>query len=97
MTRYAKFIHAALLILVLQLGLAHAAQHDLHDFNASGIAIEHDESDCLQGDTPQAKLALPPLPMQFARAENQAAQAVITRHTKRLYQKASPRAPPFSL
>jgi hypothetical protein len=85
------------LVLVLQMGFAHAVQHDLHEFNPSGITIEHDESDCLLGDTPQAKSALPPLPMQFARAKNRASQAVITHHAKRLYKKASPRAPPFSL
>lgn len=97
MLKQTKILSVGLLVLILQMGLAHAVQHDLHDFNPSAITIEHDESDCLQGDTPHAKSALPPLPMQFARSDNQASQAVITRHTKRLYKKASPRAPPFSL
>jgi len=92
-----KILPVGLLVLVLQMGLAHAVQHDLHDFNPSNISIEHDESDCLQGDTPHAKSALPFLGFSFARAENQTSQAVITRHTKRLYKKASPRAPPAFL
>jgi hypothetical protein len=92
-----KKLSVGLLVLILQMGLAHGVQHDLHDFNPSNITIEHGESDCLQGDTPQAKSALPLLPMQFARSDNQASRAVITCHSKRLYKKASPRAPPFSL
>jgi hypothetical protein len=97
MLRHARFLSVGLLVLVLQMGLAHAVQHDLHDFNASNISIEHDESDCLQSDTPHAKSALPPMGLSFARLQNKASQAIITRHAKRLYSQASPRAPPFSL
>ncbi|MCH1542202.1 MAG: hypothetical protein L7U45_04000 [Alphaproteobacteria bacterium] len=97
MLGHGRILSVGLLVLILQMGLAHAVQHDLHDFNPSNITIEHDESDCLQGDTPQAKSALPQFGFSFARAENRASQAIVTRHTKRLYKKASPRAPPFSL
>ena len=44
-------------MLILQMGFAHAVQHDLHDFNPTALTIEHDDGDCLLVDTPQAKSA----------------------------------------
>lgn len=85
------------MMLVLQMGLAHAVQHDLHDFDPSALTIEHDESDCLLADTPHAKADVPPAGFQFMLAENQRAQNIVTRHALRHYPKHSPRAPPFYL
>ena len=94
---YSRKLIFGAMMLVLQMGLAHAVQHDLHDFDASALTIEHDESDCLLADTPQAKADVPPVSFQFMRAENQRAESIVARHALRHYSKASPRAPPFYL
>ena len=61
MLNHMRKLSVGLLMLILQMGFAHAVQHDLHDFNPTALTIEHDDSDCLLADTPQAKSALPAL------------------------------------
>jgi hypothetical protein len=86
----------ALLLLVLQLGMAHAMQHDLHAFDPSTLTQAHDEADCLLVDTPQAEADLPLMHAVFARPSPQqiAFRTILpTPHISN----ARPRAPPFSL
>ena len=90
-------LSAVLLVLILQMGFAHAVQHELHDFNPTALTIEHDDSDCLLADTPQAKSALPTLAPAFINSPQHALPPTATRHVKKTHSKASPRAPPFSL
>lgn len=87
---------AVLLVLILQMGFAHAVQHELHDFNPTALAIEHDDSDCLVADTPQAKSALPPLATAFIKSQQHDLPPTTKRHVKKTHSKATPRGPPNS-
>ncbi|MGB1551177.1 MAG: hypothetical protein ACPHDV_07090 [Parvibaculales bacterium] len=77
------------MMLTLQMGLAHAVQHDLHDFNPTALTIEHDDSDCLLADTPQAKSAVPTLAPAFAISLQHDLPLTSTRHVKKTHSKAS--------
>ena len=92
-----RILSVVLLVLILQMGFAHAVQHELHDFNPTALTIEHDDSDCLLADTPQAKSALPTLAPAFINSPQHDLHPTSTRHVKKTHSKASPRAPPFSL
>ena len=89
-------LSAVLLVLILQMGFAHAVQHELHDFNPTALTIEHDDSDCLLADTPQAKSALPTLARAFINSPQHDLPPTAARHVKKIHSKASPRAPPIS-
>ena len=97
MLNHMRILSVGLLMLTLQMGLAHAVQHDLHDFNPTALTIEHDDSDCLLADTPQAKSAVPTLAPAFAISPQHDLPPAFARHVKKTRSKASPRAPPFSL
>lgn len=86
-----------ILLLLLQMSLAHALQHDLHEFDPAALTIEHDNGDCLLADTPQAKLAMPVLASAFTISPQHDFSHTTARHVKKCHSKASPRAPPFSL
>jgi hypothetical protein len=86
-----------ILMLILQMGFSHAVQHDLHEFDPAALTIEHEESDCLLADTPQAKAALPTLAPAFTNSPQHDLSPASTRHVKKTHSKASPRAPPVSL
>jgi len=89
-------LSVGLLLLILQMGFAHAVQHELHDFNPTALAIEHDDTDCLVADTPQAKSALPPLATAFIKSPQHDLPPTTTRHVKKTHSKATPRGPPNS-
>ena len=89
-------LSVGLLVLILQMGFAHAVQHELHDFNPTALTIEHDDSDCLLVDTPQAKSALPTPAPAFINSPQHDLPPTSTRHVKKTHLKASPRAPPIS-
>ena len=89
-------LSVGLLVLILQMGFAHAMQHELHDFNPTALTIEHDDGDCLLADTPQAKSALPTLAPAFTISPQHDLPPTSTRHVKKTHSKASPRAPPIS-
>ena len=95
--KHMRKLSVGLLVLVLQMGFAHAVQHELHDFNPTALTIEHDDSDCLLADTPQAKSAVPTLAPAFAISPQHELPPAFARHVKKTHSKASPRAPPFSL
>ena len=96
MLNHMRILSVGLLMLTLQMGLAHAVQHDLHDFNPAALTIEHDDSDCLLADTPQAKSALPPLATAFIKSPQHDLPPTTTRHVKKTHSKATPRGPPNS-
>tara|TARA_B100002019_G_scaffold230009_1_gene203431 strand:+ start:45 stop:335 length:291 start_codon:yes stop_codon:yes gene_type:complete len=89
-------LSVGLLVLILQMGFAHAVQHELHDFNPTALTIEHDDGDCLLADTPQAKSAFPTLAPAFTISPQHDLPPTSTRHVKKTHSKASPRAPPIS-
>ncbi len=93
----AKILAIGFLLLVLQLGLAHTAQHDLHLSDLASQTIEHDDSDCLLADTPQAKSALPIINRSFTTQASHDVPPRLARHASTQYSKSSPRAPPVSL
>ena len=97
MQQHMRILSVGLLMLTLQMGLAHAVQHDLHDFNPTALTIEHEDSDCLLADTSQAKSALPTLAPAFTVSPQHDLTPTSTRHVKKTHSKARPRAPPFSL
>ena len=97
MIHHMRKLSVGLLMLILQMGFAHAVQHDLHEFNPTSLSIEHEESDCLLADTPQAKSALPTLIPAFTISPQHDLPPTATRHVKKIHSKASPRAPPIVL
>ena len=90
-------LSVGLLLLILQMGFAHAVQHELHDFNPKALAIEHDDTDCLVADTPQAKSALTALAHFFDKLPGHDVPPILSRHDITAHSKTLPRAPPFSL
>jgi len=90
-------LSVGLLVLILQMGFAHAVQHDLHDFNPTALTIEHDDGDCLLVDTPQAKSALTALAHFYTKLPGHDVPSTLSRHDTTTHSKALPRAPPFSL
>ena len=96
MLNHMRILSVVLLMLILQMGFAHAVQHELHDFNPTALTIEHDDSDCLLADTPQAKSAVPTLAPAFINSPQHDLPPTSTRHVKKTHSKASPRAPPIS-
>jgi hypothetical protein len=97
MTLQLRRLFAGLLMLILQMGFAHAVQHELHEFNPAALTIEHDESDCLLADMPHAKSALPSLAPAFTTQSRHDLPPTLSRHDTTTYSKAKPRAPPVSL
>ena len=91
-----RTLSVSLVILTLQMGLAHAVQHDLHEFNPTALIIEHDDSDCLLADTSQAKSALPTLGLAFTISPQHDLPPTTKRHVKKTHSKATPRGPPNS-
>ena len=97
MLNHIRILSVGLLMLTLQMGLAHAVQHDLHDFNPAALTIEHDDSDCLLADTPQAKSALPAITHFYNKLPGHDVPPTLSRHDTTTHSKARPRAPPFPL
>ena len=97
MIQHMRKLSIGILMLILQMGFAHAVQHDLHEFNPTALSVEHEESDCLLADTPQAKAALPSLAPAFTNSPQHDLPPTTKRHVKKTHSKASPRAPPISL
>ena len=89
-------ISVSLLVLLIQMGFAHAVQHELHDLNPAALTIEHDDSDCLLADTPQAKSAVLTFASVFTISPRHDLPSASARDVKKAYSKASPRAPPIS-
>ena len=92
-----RSLSVGFLMLTLQMGLAHAVQHDLHDFNPTALTLEHEEGDCLLADTPQAKSIVPTIDYSFASLLRHDVLPTLSRHDTTTPSKAKPRAPPVSL
>jgi len=100
MVNRARHLTVGFLMLVLQLGLAHAVQHDLHDFDPTHLHEQqqsHSEDNCLLADTPQAKSALPLFCVAPACQPQHDVPPTADRHSTKHYSKAAPRGPPASL
>tara|TARA_B100000963_G_scaffold67096_1_gene55154 strand:- start:2369 stop:2608 length:240 start_codon:yes stop_codon:yes gene_type:complete len=78
------------------MGFAHAVLHELHDLCPAALTIEHDDSDCLLADTPQAKSAVLTFASVFTISTRHGLPSASARVVKKVHSKASPRGPPIS-